>query len=82
MGITYVIQYVIYYQILSIIFLKELIKLNVNMGTIIKKCETCGINCKCCNCFLEYTDFKDNLIEYRCLCCNKNHRQKFDEKLK
>ena len=36
MGITYVIQYVIYYQILSIIFLKELIKLNVNMGTIIK----------------------------------------------
>ena len=47
-----------------------------------KKCETCGINCKCCNCFLEYTDFKDNLIEYRCLCCNKNYRQKFDEKLK
>ena len=36
MGITYVIQYVIYYQILSIIFLKELIKLNVNMDTIIK----------------------------------------------
>ena len=34
------------------------------------------------DCFLEYTNFKDDLIEYRCLCCNKNYQQKFDEKLK
>ena len=25
---------------------------------------------------------QDNLIEYRCLCCNKNYQHKFDEKLK
>ena len=37
-----------------------------------KKCETCKIKCKYCNCFLEYTNFRDNLIEYKCLCCNKN----------
>ena len=37
-----------------------------------KKCETCKIKCKYCNCFLEYTNFRDNLVEYKCLCCNKN----------
>ena len=33
------------------------------------------------NCFLENKDFKNDLIEYRCLCCN-NDQQNFDEKLK
>ena len=47
-----------------------------------KKCETCRIKSKYCNCFLEYTSFKDDLIEYKCLCCNKNYQHKFDEKLK
>ena len=28
-----------------------------------EKCETCGIKCKYCDCFLEYTNFKDDLIE-------------------
>ena len=37
-----------------------------------KKCETCGITCKYCNC----------LLEYKCLCCNKNYQHTFDEKLK
>ena len=46
-----------------------------------KKCETCGIKCKYCNCFLEYTNSQDNLIECKCLCCNKNYQHKFDEKL-
>ena len=32
--------------------------------------------------FLEYTNFKGDLIEYKCLCCNKNYQQKFNEKLK
>ena len=47
-----------------------------------KKCETCGIKYKYCDCFLESKNFKDNLIEYNCLCCNKNYQQEFDEKLK
>ena len=41
-----------------------------------KKCETCRIRCKYCNCFLEYTNFKHDLMEYKCLCCDKNHQQK------
>ena len=46
-----------------------------------KKCETCGIKCKFCDCFLECTNFKDDLIEYKCSCCNKNYQHKFNEKL-
>ena len=30
----------------------------------------------------QYTFFKDDLIEYKCLCCLKNYQQKFDKKLK
>ena len=63
-------------SILSIIFLKKFIKLND------KKCEICRIKYKCCDCFLEYTNFKDALIEYKCLYCNKNYQQNVDEKLK
>ena len=47
-----------------------------------KKCEIFRIKYKYCDCFLEYKNLKDNLIEYKCLCCNKNYQQKFDEKLK
>ena len=36
-----------------------------------KKCETCGIKYKYCDCFLKYKTFKDDLIECKCLCCNK-----------
>ena len=32
--------------------------------------------------FLKYTNFKYDLIEYKCLCCNKNYQKKFDENLK
>ena len=38
-----------------------------------KKWETCGIKCKYCDSFLEYTNFKDDLIEYKCLHCKKNY---------
>ena len=48
-------------------------KLNVNTDTMIKKY---------CDCFLEYINFKDHLTQYKCLCCNDNYQQKFDEKLK
>ena len=37
-----------------------------------KKFQTCGIKCKYCDCFLEYKSFKDDLIEYKCLSCNKS----------
>ena len=37
----------------------------------IKKCENWRTKYKYCDCFLEQTNFKDNLIEYKCLCCNK-----------
>ena len=47
-----------------------------------KKCETCGIRYKRCDCFLEYTNFKDDSIEYKCLICNKNCVITFDENLK
>ena len=30
-----------------------------------KKCETCAIKNKYYNTFLEYTNFKDNIIEYK-----------------
>ena len=35
----------------------------------------CGINYKDCDCFLEYTKFEDDLIEYKCLCCKKNYKK-------
>ena len=56
-----------HYQILSIIFVKKFIELNVNLNTMKKNFETCGIKQKYCNCFLEYTNFKDNLIEEKIL---------------
>ena len=70
------------YQILSIISQKEFIQLNVNTDTMIKKCETCRIKYKYCNFCLEYTNFKNDLIEYKCFCCNKSYQPKFDENLK
>ena len=47
-----------------------------------KTCETWGIRYKYCNCFPEYTNFKGDIIEYKCLCCNKNYEHKCNEKLK
>ena len=40
-----------------------------------KKSETCGIKYKSCDCFLEYTNFNDDLIEYKWLYCNKHYQQ-------
>ena len=47
-----------------------------------KKWEACGSKFRYCDCFLEYINFKDDLIECKCLSCNKSYRRKFDEKLK
>ena len=57
-------------------------KIECKYGHDNKKCETCGIKYKYWDCFLEYTNFRDDLTEYKCLCCHKNYKQKFDEKLK
>ena len=43
----------------------KLAELNINISTV----------------FFEYTNFRDNLIEYKCLCCSKNYQNKFDETL-
>ena len=40
------------------------------------------IKCKDCDCFLEYESVKGNLIKYKCLSCNKDYSNKFDEELK
>ena len=42
----------------------------------------CRIKYKYSDYFLEYTNFKDDLIEYKYLSCNKSYRHKFDEELK
>ena len=42
----------------------------------IKNKKTGGIKFKDCECYLEYTSFKDDLVEYKCLCCNKNYQKK------
>ena len=55
-------------------------RINVNMDMMIKNVKR-GIKYKYCDCFVEYTNFKDDLIEYKCSCGNKNYQQKF-EKLK
>ena len=71
-----------HYQIFSIIFLKEFIKSNVNKNMKRKKCQIGEIKYKYCDCFLDITNFNDDLIDYKCLYCNKNYNQKFVEKLK
>ena len=40
-----------------------------------KKCEKWGIKYKDCECCHACTNDKDNLIEYKSLCCNKNYQQ-------
>ena len=40
-----------------------------------KKCKACGIKCKDCECCLEYRNVKNDLIERKCLFCNKNYQK-------
>ena len=46
--------------------LKEFIKLNVNMDMMTKKCKICGMKYNYCECYLEYANVIDGLIEYKC----------------
>ena len=57
-------------------------RIKCKLGHDDKKCETCGIKCKHCDCFLECKNFKNDLIEYKCFSCNKIYQRKFNEKLK
>ena len=45
-------------------------------------CETFGIKYNYFVCFLEFKNFKNDLIKFKCLCCNKNYQHKFHEKVK
>ena len=61
-------------------FSEEIHRIKCKYGHDDKKCETCSY--KYCDCVLEYTNGKDNLIKYKCLVCNKNFLTNFDENLK
>ena len=54
-------------------------RIKCKLGHDDRKCETCGIEYKYCDCFLEYTIFKDDLIECKWL---KSYQRKLDKKLK
>ena len=47
-----------------------------------KKSKVYIIKYKYCDFLLEYMNFKEYLIEYKCLRCSNSHQQKFDEMLK
>ena len=51
------------YQILLINLLKKFLRLNANIDIKNK-------DCKCC---LESANVEDDLILYKCLCCNRNY---------
>ena len=68
-----------HYQILSVILLKESIEPNKNLNMMRKNVKLVKYSHH--NCFLEYTNFKDDLREYKYLCYNKSFQNKFNEKL-
>ena len=61
-----------HYQILSLIFLKEFKKIT---DTMIKNVKLAELNIGIATVFLN-TNFKDDVIEYKCLYYNKNYQQK------
>ena len=58
-----------HYQILLIILLTELIKLNANTDMIIKNVKQVELNTKIASAALNTQMLEDDLILYRCLCC-------------
>ena len=40
------------------------------------------IKCKHFDCFIQYQSFKDDLVNYKCLSCNKDYSNKLDKELK
>ena len=58
----------------------EFIELNVNTDKTTKNVKHEKLNIYC-DCFLEYTNFKNDLIGCKCFSCNKSYQRKLDEKL-
>ena len=72
----------VYYQVLLIILQKDLMKLHTNTDMVIKNVK-CGIKYKDFEHCHKYTNVKNNLTEYKYLCCNKNYQKrsmKFERK--
>ena len=57
----------------------EIHRIKCKFGQDDNNCKTCGIKYKYCDCFLEYTNFKDDLKNQH---LNRSYRQTFDEKSK
>ena len=78
-NISYILQFIDSAKSMANSFL-DLVN-NLSEGIHEIKCKfghddkTCRI--KYCNCFLKYTNFKDDLTEYKCLCCNKKYQHEF-----
>ena len=68
-------------NLLNANLLKDFIKLNVNTDTIIKNMKLVEVNTKFKSAFLNAQTSKDDLVEYICLCCNKNYLKDIDQKL-
>ena len=72
-----------YCQILSIIFLKKYVKLNVNTDRIMRNVKFAEWNTNIATNFLNIQrSCKDDLIEQKLLCCNENYNKKFDKNFK
>ena len=54
-------------------FAQRIHKIKCKYGHDNKKCKTHVIKYIDCDCLVEYTNFKDDLIGYKCLCCKKNY---------
>ena len=61
---------------------ERILKVKCKYGNGNKKFKTYEIKCKGCKYCFEYTNVKDDLVVFECLCCNKNYQKKFDENLK
>ena len=71
-----------HYKILPTISLKEFRKSNVNMDVLMKNVKLVELTINIATIFLSTKTLNYDLIECKCLCCNKKYKQKFDEKLK
>ena len=61
---------------------KGIHKINCKSGHVDKKCETCGIKYSCCECCLQYTSVKDDLIKHKSLYCIRITKQCWKKTLK
>ena len=55
------------------IYFEEIHRTKCKYGHDDKRCETCGTKYKYCDCFLKYTNFKNDLIKHKCLCFDKKY---------